>query len=170
MSWDIELVIRLRYLINDIDSVIWTDDQLKVFLGIASSQIGGYLSRWGVPSFVYSNASGTITPDPTESNDYVQSLIVIKAAEIIARSELKKASASAGFIVVDDQSRIDTKQVASNLKEIVDNLKQETDNAIRSYKENNRFNGKAVLAPYADANGSIPFIQWPSRIGWYYNA
>lgn len=166
MSWQTELVGQLRYIIHDLDSsnYTWTDAQLQNFLGIAAIRVSADLSNWDVPSFTFTFASTTIDPDPIEQSSVIQLLIMVKAACLIANSELKRTASQSGFTIVDDVSKIETKDMIKSAKEAVDTFCGDYDKAVRAYQEGTAFSGAndalAILSPYASQDGDGFTIMW----------
>lgn len=163
MSWTVKLVTYLRYVINDIEEDVWTDEQLEKFLGISAVIVGSDLMQWGVPQFSYDPDTNILDPDPTndEYSDIIGMLIVVRAACLIATSEMKRAAARSGFIVVDDKSKIETKGLLESAKTASDKYCQDYTDATENFKKANAFSGakdaRAILTPYASINGD-PFI------------
>lgn len=162
------LVVRLRYVINDLDDATRFDDiQLKNFLAIGAINVVEELSEYGIQSYDITFpgvlAEPTITPDPTgmvEGN-----LIVLQAAKIITTAEARKMSATAGFKIVDDRSSIDSKDVGKNLIAIKQIVCEEYDAAADAFKYNRRYDGGAVFGAYAGPSGG--FVPLPgSRRGF----
>lgn len=164
MSWDTELVDKLRMIINDLDSsnYTWTDSQLKKFIIISASFLDSELSQWttvtgGPYSFDYTNL--TISPDPTSSstNDGFENLIVYRAAMIIAKSDLKKLSLTAGWKIVDDRSTLDGTQALNYAKESVNYFENSFKDALKEFKIGNTTVSEAILSPYSPYMGSSYF-------------
>lgn len=159
MAWTTELVDMLRYIINDIDvaNYTWTDEQLQKFIGIAAIRVGSDLSQWGFPTFTFISSTTTLTPDPTDYDSIVGLLIVVKAACSISLSDLKKMAAQSGFTVVDDVSKIETKDMIKSAQQAVETFCGDYDDAIKAYKKGAAFSGArdalAILAPYANQEG-----------------
>lgn len=158
MSWSTELVTQLRYVINDLDSsnYTWTDVQLQNFIGISAVTVGQELQNWGFPSFSFtSGSSPTLTPDPTDDDysDFVGILIIIKAACIISNAEMKKTAAQSGFTIVDDKSRIETKDRISSAKIAAEKFCGDYDLAVKAYIRGEAFvggkDGIGILPPYS---------------------
>lgn len=166
MAWDTELTLYLRYIINDIEEDVWTDVQLQTFLGIAAIIVGSDLSQWGVPSFSYNPVTNILTPDPTddEYSDIIGMLIVVRAACLIATSEMKRAAAQSGFIVVDDKSKIETKGLLESAKTAADKYCSDYTTSVQDFQKSNAFSGakhaRAILTPYASIDGDpiVPSI------------
>lgn len=158
MAWETVLVERLRYYINDLDaSPTWTDAQLIKFITIGAIQVNESLKTW-ISDYTINTASGTISPDPTTdgSTAGVASLFVLKAAEIIARAEIKTLLATAGFKVTDDRSTIDTTSAVNAAKTKAELFKDIYTQAELDFTRGNQTSGEAILAPYTSRD-SIPY-------------
>lgn len=171
MAWSTSLVEMLRYVIYDIDpsNYTWSDAQLQKFICLATIQVDSLLSNYHsitLGPYLVDFTNSTITPDPTTngSPQGFSNLIVIKAAEIISGSEFKKISASAGFIIKDDRSTIDTTNTLTSAKSQFEAFKTGFGGSLEEFKEGNKYAGSAILSPYASSNRSIP-IQNPHRWG-----
>ena len=171
MSWDTELVERLRYVINDLDPTdyTWTDVQLQKYLAIATINVLNDLAQYGsvIGTGYAVNVSATgstmITPDPTASSSIgFSNLIVFQAACIIARGDLKKAGKTGGWKIIDDRSTIDGTSSIQGAKDIVDDYCGAYAATLAEFKRGNQFAGQAILSPYASANG---FPGWTFRYG-----
>lgn len=166
MAWDTELVERLRYVINDLDSTAytWTNTQLQKYLAVSASDVFNDLQQYstviGSGYSVSLSASGVnmITPDPLDSGaPALSNLIVFKAACLIARGDLKKAGITAGWKVVDDRSTIDGSKAIEGYKEAVTNYCGAYTDTLNEFRRGNQYAGSAILSPYASANGSIAY-------------
>lgn len=157
MAWDTTLVTRLRYMIHDLDpsNYTWTDSQLKTFIAIAAvytfEDLSPFELDYGGPYTVDTDIP-SISPDPV-STPIISNIILLKAACIIATSELKKANASGGWKIVDDRSTIDGTQNVKSAKEIADNYCKSYTDAFNAYLQGNTSIIQAILSPYTD--GSI---------------
>jgi len=159
MAWTEELPARLRYFINDLDSPPnWTDTQLQNFIALSIIQTSSDISQYGgMSNYTLTMASGvSLSPDPVdEESDVVLNLVLLKAAYIISNAELKKIAASAGIKITDDRSTIDTSSRLSQVKTLVNTYLDMYNEALNAHKFNTKFSGSSILAPYADANGSL---------------
>ena len=165
MSWDIVLVERLRYVINDLDATAytWTDLQLQKFLAIAAINVLTDLEKWAAklngPYTVNTSVSGPsmITPDPVDNGPMaLGNLMVIKAACVIAMSEAKKIGNTAGWKIVDDRSSIDGTKAIDHAFTHKKSICEDYSMALKDYKSGNQFAGYAILSPYQSPNGPFP--------------
>jgi hypothetical protein len=153
MTWQLELTERLRYYINDLDSSAykWTDNQLQKFIIIAASHVLTELPRLdvGYDIHIYNLV---FIPDPTSNHaDDFCNLIVLKAACILARAELKKTAASGGFKIVDDKSTVDTTGTLSNAKAVSAEYCDAYEGAVKEFERGNQFSGGAVFGPHTES-------------------
>jgi len=169
MAWNTILVEQLRYLIFDLDPAdyTWTDLQLEKFLAIATIQVTSDLQGWNTyingPYTVTTEASGSamISPDPvSNTSSSFSNLIVLKAACVLARSELRKLGKTGGWKIVDDKSTIDGTKAVDNAYKVATDYCTMYADALDDFKQGNIFNagivGKGVLSPYQSPNGT-PF-------------
>ncbi len=167
MAWDTELVDKLRMIINDLDSsnYTWTDTQLKKFILISLGFLDSELSQWttvtGGP-FTLDYTNLTITPDPTSSsspltNDGFENLVVFRAAMIIAKSDLKKLSSTAGWKIVDDKSTLDGTNALNYAKESANYFENSFKDALKEFKIGNTTVAEAILSPYSPYMGTAYF-------------
>lgn len=161
MVWNIDLVKMLRYYINDIDlPQAFTDEKLKVFILIGLSQL--QTSLYGIDvggPYSIDLDLVTVTPDPCESisdkNTAFLNLIVLAAACILVRAELKQKAARYGFTVTDDKSSISSKDMISSMQTQSKEFCKSFDLALKEFKMTKGRGCKFILSPFS--RGSI---QW----------
>jgi hypothetical protein len=97
MSWEIEIPIIVRTLINDLeDQPVYSDERLKQIIAVAAK----YVQFDVVIDHAYSVdvSLGTISPDPTNDRDEIFiSLVSLKAACIVDQSILRTKAATEGI-------------------------------------------------------------------------
>jgi hypothetical protein len=97
MSWDAEIPIIVRTLINDLgDQPTYSDDRIKQIIAVAAKyvQFDVVLDH----SYNVDVIEGNISPDPTDHNDEIFiSLVSLKAACIIDQSVLRTKAALEGI-------------------------------------------------------------------------
>jgi len=97
MSWDIEIPIIVRTLINDLsDQPTYSDERLKQIIAVAAK----YVQFDVVLDHLYNVdvVEGNISPDPTDDNDEIFiSLVSLKAACIVDQSALRTKAALEGI-------------------------------------------------------------------------
>jgi hypothetical protein len=97
MSWQIEIPIIVRTLINDLGvDPVYSDERLKQIVVVAAKYV-----QFDVvldPTYVIDVSDPSITPDPSEYNDEIFiSLVSLKAACIIDQSTLRTKAATEGI-------------------------------------------------------------------------
>lgn len=97
MSWQIEIPIIVRTLINDLeDQPVYSDERLKQIISVAAKYV-----QFDVVldySYTVDVVGGNISPDPTIINDDIfVSLVSLKAACIVDQSALRTKAALEGI-------------------------------------------------------------------------
>lgn len=97
MSWQVELPLMVRTLINDLDAQpTYSDERLLQVLAVAAKyvQFDVVLDH----QYEISVANSTISPDPTEDNDNIFiGLVALKASCIVDQSTLRTKAAMEGI-------------------------------------------------------------------------
>lgn len=158
MAWDTVLVDRLRYVINDFDSssYLYNDTQLKKFLVIAATFVITEAPDWTsiFGDYVIDTSAITISPDPVDTSPLgFSNLVVLKAACIISRAELKKIGATGGWKITDDRSTIDGTGAVENAKQWSIDACDAYKKTLEEYQRGNSSAGEAIFGPYSSANG-----------------
>lgn len=155
--WKTDLVLMLRSMVGDLDSVKYTDERLEQLLVIAA-----YATATDTPfltDYAVSVGSVTISPDPVKTGDKNFSILtVLRAACILVGSEIKTQSANA-ISIKDGPSAIDLRGVSQNLQMLYDRLFKQYEDFLFDYLMNHRNGadtaGTAILSPYSPASISI---------------
>lgn len=97
MSWQIEIPLIIRTLINDLnDTPVYSDERIQQVVTVAARYVQLDVSIEN--KYVVNTSLSTITPDPTEINDDVfVSLLCLKSACIIDQSTLRTKAAMDGI-------------------------------------------------------------------------
>lgn len=163
MTWDVDLVIMLRVLINDLKTPQKnTDAYLQQVLVTAGIMVDSEIAF--NYAYEYDISAITIAPDPITNQDIIfQALVPLKAACIMTQGDFRLAL-SQGIKVRDGDSSVDTSVGFRGYRDILqfgpcavyDKLKWD----IQSGKSNGQtaeFVGGAVMSPYraADVQGNI---------------
>lgn len=143
MSWDTEYApILLRYL-DDSDST-YTTSRLNYFLAVAAYEVFPSLS---INGYTVDVTTPSISPDPA-SDQSISSLIILKAACVIIRAEIKRLAVVAGYSVKDDKTSIDGKEALATMRELLKEYTKNYDQALKAYQIGNGHIGRAILSPY----------------------
>lgn len=97
MSWQIEIPLIVRTLINDLsDTPTYSDERIQQVVTVAAKYVQFDVSLDN--QYVVNVSLSTITPDPTEINDDIfVSLLCLKSACIIDQSTLRTKAAMEGI-------------------------------------------------------------------------
>jgi hypothetical protein len=152
MSWDTDVITSIRYIINDIDSVKYTDSRIKKSAVIAANQIRTELTLKN--SYTITVSTDTISPDPSDVNyedlGFIN-LITLKASLLILQGEVRLYESS-GFKVMDGPSTIEVTGLYANTKGMIDALSLQYGKAKVEYATGVSGYGKAVIGPTIDMN------------------
>ncbi len=168
MTWDVDLVLMLRILINDMTlPYTYTDEYLKQVIVVAGFQVD---AEFPFPyDYTYDLTNLTITPDPLVVIDAsFAALVPLKAACIINQGEFKQALAQ-GIKVRDGDSAIDTSVSFRGYRDILEigpcaSYERLKWSLLASGAATSGGVGKAVLGPYRTSGTS-----GLSTISWYYD-
>lgn len=154
MAWTTTLVTRLRLFIGDTGSTQdYTDSVLQQFIAISAISVGSEVDL-GV-TFTVDTDVPSISPDPvtdTTVHQGISNLFVIKAACLIARSEVRKDRAKYGLRVKDHLTDYDGREGMKGLLTGADSYCEAYQKAAHEWQIGNRQAGRAILGPYASAN------------------
>jgi hypothetical protein len=97
MSWQVELPLMVRILINDLDNQpVYSDERLLQVIAVAAKYVQFDVSL--DYQYAVSVVDSTISPDPSENNDSIFiSLVSLKAACIVDQSTLRTKAAMEGI-------------------------------------------------------------------------
>lgn len=169
MSWEVDLTLMVRVLVNDINTPqTYTDEYIKRVI-ITSAIIVD--SEVTFPyDYSYDLSALTITPDPVVNDDATfMALVPLKSACILTQGEFKKALGQ-GIKVRDGDSAIDTSVSFRGYRDILEfgpcaSYEKLKWSLLASGQANGGNGvGKAVLGPYRTPGGSTSLT-----IAWYYD-
>jgi hypothetical protein len=146
MSWQNEMVRILRFLINDINSVSYSDERLEETVLVNCQFIISEIAF--DTTYTVDVDSLTLSPDPTsgtKDNAFIN-LTCLRTAAGIARNEVQAASSNC-FRISDGPSSIDMTTVYKAKQEIANNLQAEYDNKKLQYQMGNISAVAAVITP-----------------------
>lgn len=163
MTWNIDLVLMLRILVNDINSPqTYTDIYLQRVLVTAGIMVDADIP-FGT-TYAYDISLLTISPDPVSLNDSAfMSLVPLKAACILTVGEFKSALGQ-GIKVRDGDSAIDTSVSFKGYRDILELGPCKSYEKLRWTLLASGGIGKAVLGPHRTPGGAAE-----STISWYYD-
>ena len=147
MTWQTEMTTIVRYLINDVDSVTFTDARIQNTITV-SAQLENNEIDFGKDYTIDIAATG-ITPDPTVAtkDDAFVNIVSLKAGCLITDSEIRTAGANL-VRVGDGPSSIDMTATLNGLKIVYADIKAKYDAAKLQYQAGGTL-GEAVLSPYS---------------------
>lgn len=148
-TWDIELVLMLRHLINDLGTTPkYLDCRLEELILIAGHYVSQEISNF---SYTIDIDELTISPDPTQSTRDVAfiDLILLKAVCILDSGEARTRALIGGIKIKDGLSEIDTKGAGkSQLFELAVNSCQFYEDTKWNYQLSSFKDVKSVLSPF----------------------
>ncbi len=145
MAWTTTLTEQLRYYLNDADSVTYSDARLSKFIAFAA---GAVFTRLNLTStYTVDTSVPTISPDPS-SNLGISGLLVLEAAVIVIRNEIKQLAITAGYSVKDDKSSIDGKAALQAMKDLLKSFEDKLADAEFDYVYGQGTIARAVMSPY----------------------
>lgn len=154
MSWQNEMVVILRHLIDDVCATVYTDPRLEETIIVAAQLVNLEVDFDKV--YTIDIDSLILTPDPTSAvrdNAFIN-LVVLKAACIILAGEAK-ANALQAIKIKDGPTEIDTGQRHKALETRVTHVCEDFTRAKLQYVTGDGRTGQAVMTPFTwDRNDS----------------
>ena len=154
MSWQNEMVVILRHLIDDVCAVTYTDPRLEETIIVAAQLVNLEIDFDKI--YTIDIDSLILTPDPTAAvrdNAFIN-LVVLKAACIITSGEAK-ANALQAIKIKDGPTEIDTGQRHKALEVRTLQVCEEFNRAKLQYVAGDGRTGQAVMTPFTwDRNDS----------------
>lgn len=144
------LVIMLRAIIDDLDSVTYTDSRLEQLLAVAAMYVNKDLDT----TYVINIGSPDITPDPFDSSDTAFiNLVVIKAACTIDQSAFRVRAATSGLEARCGPAVMKVLEGSSTYKDLINLGACGTYlNLLRDYKLGTGEACHAILSPFVSDN------------------
>ena len=144
-----EMVLLLRYMIDDVDTPQkYTDERLASLLAAAAQFV--YVENEFVQTYTISVMDGTIDPDPTEvdtRDDSFINLTVLKAACLLASSPLMKSSRK-NISVRENQYQFDGRSRYESDKFVSQTFCQNYLDAKWEFTKSGGTAGYAIIGPY----------------------
>ena len=153
MSWDIEMPLALRFIINDVDDPQqYTDSRLQTAILVGA--------RFTYSECSFNNAyyadiiKNTLNPDPTittatstGADQWFVNLTLYKTSLMMLRNNLKIAANSA-YLIQDEGMKADLRQIAVHQKELLKDAENGWEDLKRDYMLGHYANGQAILTPF----------------------
>lgn len=137
------LVEILKYYLDATNSE-YTDIVLSKFLAVAANEVS---FETGITTYTVDVVNSTITPDPSLDQSF-SSLLVLKAAVVAIRAEIKKQSLVAGYRITDDKVTMDGRAALEALRDLLKLYLSNYDKAVQAYQLGDGHVGIAILSPY----------------------
>lgn len=160
MSWQNEMVIIVRHLIDDLDpnNYQFSDDRIEEAIVVAAQLIHNETEFNTAYTVEVDNR--VLSPDPTltpvgsdsKDDDFI-ALCCLRAAILFTASQIKTYSMKS-IILRDGPSLLDMRGVVAGLKALHDDLTKKYDEVKLDYQTSKLGLGKAILSPYSP--GSHP--------------
>jgi hypothetical protein len=170
MSWQGQMSIMVRYLIDDVDSSSYkySDKRIETTILVAAQfvTLGSDLNN----TYTVNVEQCALSPDPTDTetkdNAFIN-LTCLKASCIMVGSEVR-SEASNAISIKDGPSAIDLRGVASTLIVLYQDLCKKYDQMLLDYKAGNSIAGQAILGPYSPASELVSRRNIGHRNGYLY--
>ncbi len=147
MSWNTSLSFQLKNYLDPTNDD-YTEAFLSKFIAFAATEVFQKLSLKN--SYSVDITIPSISPDPT-SDIGLSSLLVLKAAEIVVRTELKQIVVSAGYSIKDDRVTISGTEALKALKDLLKEYQTNYTKAEFAYIHGDATIGRAILTPYTSS-------------------
>jgi hypothetical protein len=145
MSWQVEMVVMLRGLINDLDEETYTDSRLEDYLSIAAQLVLNQVSF--DYTYTVDVSEKEISPDPTSVSDNAFiNLVSLKAACIIVTGEYKSQAAKT-VSFRNAQTALDTKGAADAKKDLMKSVCAAYEQEKEQFMMGNRTPGRIITGP-----------------------
>jgi len=157
MSWQGQMSIMVRYLVDDIDEdkYKYSNKRIETTILVAAQFVT--LVTDLPNSYTINVEQCALSPDPTDTdtkdNAFIN-LTSLKAACIMVGSEVRSEAGNA-ISIKDGPSAIDLRGVASTLIVLYQDLCEKYDQLLLDYRAGNSIAGQAILGPYSPASEMI---------------
>lgn len=156
--WQPELTLILRHLIDDLCGTDYSDERLEEVILVSAQLLLG--ESQFEQDYTVNVVTATLSPDPTEINDDMfMSLLVMKAACILARGALRAAAAREGIKVTDKMGSIEIKGKYAAAQELATSYCDYYHKAKLEYSLNNTNNVRAIFNVVVGPNINIE-VPW----------
>ena len=167
MTWQNEMTLIVRHLINDLDSSNYTfiDDRVEESILVSAQLVLHQIDF--EKTYTVDVDSSTLSPDPTiasDKDDPFITLVSLKTANLLIGSELKTNSLNA-ISLRDGASAIDLRGIVQGLKLLFEDTYKKYEDAKMQYKAGGNVIGQAILSPYSPGSDSVSTTRYISRLG-----
>jgi len=157
MSWEVEMVKIVRWLIDDRDATPENSDPELEEAIVVAAQMTQREANFG-NVYLIDVDTLSISPDPTttatageaKDNAFIN-LVSLKTACIVCNGEAKNAARCA-LSVSDGLSKIDSREKAKWLVDIASSACKAYEDALFEFKVGQNVAGEAILGPFSDGN------------------
>ena len=168
MTWQNEMSLIVRHLINDLDSssYVFTNDRVEESILVATQLMLNEINF--EQTYTVDVDSSSLSPDPTtlsDKDDPFITLVCLKTSHLLLGSELKTHSLNS-ISLKDGPSSIDLKGIVQGLKILYDDLGKRYEQAKVAYQVSG-VTGQAVLSPYSPGSDAVSRINLSNRLGWF---
>ncbi len=165
MSWNVEIPIIVRTLINDLsENPTYTDDRIVQVIAVAAKYVQFDVNL--DQSYTINVVNPNISPDPTVSNDSIFiSLVSLKAACIIDQSTLRTKAAMEGIRAALGPANLSVAGSLAGIKMILDMGPCATYEELTSHWDVKEATAiRAVLSPFVGNKFDPTSLSYPGDI------
>jgi hypothetical protein len=153
MAWQTDMVVMLRFLINDVEAPqTYTDERLETLIAVAATYV---LSEMKFHyEYVVNISTPSITPDPTDIPDLAfMNLVTLKAACLFDNWGYRSKMGTSGISVKSGADTVSTGGQLSGYQWILQNgACKGYETAKWEFEAGNLCPGRAILGPFAGWN------------------
>jgi hypothetical protein len=165
MSWNLEIPIIVRTLINDwSETPTYSDERILQVISVAAKYVQFDVSLENIYTIDVVNPN--ITPDPTALNDSIFiSLVSLKSACIIDQSTLRTKAAMEGIRAALGPANLSVAGSLTGIKMILDNGPCATYEELSSHWDVKEATAiRAILSPFVGNNFDPTSLAYPGDI------
>lgn len=148
MTWQNEISRIVRFIVNDLDAISYTDERLEETILVAVQLLIDGIDFDN--TYTVDVDTLVLSPDPTTlttKDNFFINVVAIKTACIILGSEAKTLAAQS-MRIKDGPSSIDISSAYQSVHQLFKELCDKLDKMIMDHKAGNSVAGQAVLTPY----------------------
>ena len=149
MSWQNEMVLLVRYLVDDVTKPqVYDDGRLEQTI-LASAQLIRIEGLSFEKTYTVDIDSCTLTPDPTTGtkDDAYINLVSVKTACLIINAEAKTRALD-GVRIIDGPSQIDLRESTKAMELRANQMCKHYENIKIQYQLGNSKGAQAIMGPY----------------------